>query len=84
MAKAEVKHVIIDEAHCISTWGDSFRPAFKKLVSLRCFLPSDVTFLCLTATASTSTITDIKTCLQITQCAVVSLSPNRYKRELPI
>lgn len=31
LCKVGIKHIAIDEAHCISEWGDSFRPAYLGL-----------------------------------------------------
>ncbi|KAF5340719.1 hypothetical protein D9611_007435 [Ephemerocybe angulata] len=48
--------VVIDEAHCVEEWGDdSFRPAYRRLSTLRHYTGQDVPFLACTATCSTST-----------------------------
>ena len=43
--------LVIDEAHCISTWGPDFRPEYLLLGKLRERLGSPLTLM-LTATAS--------------------------------
>ncbi|XP_078608666.1 ATP-dependent DNA helicase RecQ-like [Branchiostoma floridae x Branchiostoma japonicum] len=43
--------VAVDEAHCVTTWGDEFRKDYKRLAELR-ILVADVSVLALTATAS--------------------------------
>lgn len=46
-----VAHAVVDEAHCVSEWGDDFRPAYVELGSvLRALDPPAVTAF--TATAS--------------------------------
>lgn len=42
--------VVIDEAHCISQWGDKFRPIYGKLGTLRAFVAANVPFLITSAT----------------------------------
>jgi len=37
--------LVIDEAHCVKTWGDSFRKAFAEIGDLRSIIPSAVNVL---------------------------------------
>ena len=34
ISKANIKHIAIDEAHCISEWGHEFRPSYRKIKEL--------------------------------------------------
>ena len=42
--------IAIDEAHCVSQWGDGFRKAFGELGRLRSYVPTSVPFLATSAT----------------------------------
>jgi superfamily II DNA helicase RecQ len=42
--------VIIDEAHCISQWGDKFRQIYAQLGTLRALVAADIPFLITSAT----------------------------------
>ncbi|KAJ7191550.1 P-loop containing nucleoside triphosphate hydrolase protein [Mycena pura] len=42
--------VFIDEAHCVSHWGDSFRKKYASIGLVRAFLPRATPFIAVTAT----------------------------------
>ncbi|WP_179352216.1 RecQ family ATP-dependent DNA helicase [Winogradskyella vidalii] len=54
----KVNLIAVDEAHCISQWGNDFRPAYKNIVSLRQMHPH-VNCIALTATAKHNVVDDI-------------------------
>lgn len=53
-----ISRIAIDEAHCVSVWGNDFRPEYMKLAQLRSAIPK-ATFMALTATADRATQDDI-------------------------
>ncbi|RXW24247.1 hypothetical protein EST38_g1628 [Candolleomyces aberdarensis] len=63
-AKSLIGRFVIDEAHCISTWGQDFRDAYASLGELRDLYP-DVPIIALTATANQTTVNDIITQLKL-------------------
>jgi ATP-dependent DNA helicase RecQ len=60
LARLDVRLIAIDEAHCISQWGPSFRPEYDMLQSLRQAFPG-VPIGAFTATADEATRRDIVT-----------------------
>lgn len=65
--------VAIDEAHCISQWGYDFRPPYLQIAELREVKP-DVSFIALTATATTLVKADIIAKLNLTKPALFQKS----------
>lgn len=53
-----VNLIAVDEAHCISQWGNDFRPAYRNINELRELLPS-VNVIALTASATPEVVDDI-------------------------
>jgi ATP-dependent DNA helicase RecQ len=65
LQEATINLIAIDEAHCISSWGHDFRPAYTQLGYLKKRYPN-TPLIALTATADTSTQDDIAEQLTIT------------------
>jgi ATP-dependent DNA helicase RecQ len=62
--------IAVDEAHCVSTWGHDFRPAYRDLALLRERLapasgPYALPIMALTATATDAVLDDISTNLRL-------------------
>jgi ATP-dependent DNA helicase RecQ len=55
----KISMIVIDEAHCISTWGHDFRPHYRRIITLFKALPASVPVLALTATANQRVEEDI-------------------------
>jgi len=67
LAALPVRLVVVDEAHCISTWGHDFRPAYRQIVHLLRALQErhpQLRVLGLTATADERVEADIRDQLQ--------------------
>ena len=44
--------LVIDEAHCVKTWGTDFRKVFAQIGDVRSLIPNSVKLMALTATAT--------------------------------
>lgn len=63
--KADISMVTIDEAHCISQWGQDFRPSYLKIVDFIDSLPERPVVSAFTATATSEVKTDIECILKL-------------------
>lgn len=66
----QVSLIAIDEAHCISQWGNDFRPAYLDCVQLRTLCPGTA-LIALTATATPYVLQDIISRLDLKSPAVI-------------
>jgi len=76
LKKLDIALITIDEVHCYSEWGHSFRSSYLSLPKLTRALKPFVT-LALTATATRKTTADIRKAFQIKKAHHISLSPRR-------
>ena len=68
---AEISMVTVDEAHCISQWGQDFRPSYLKIVEFVAHLPRRPIVSAFTATATEDVKNDIIHILRLEQPKVV-------------
>ncbi len=64
-AQASIPLVAVDEAHCVSQWGQDFRPAYREIASFVASLPTRPPVMALTATATSRVRTDIASLLEL-------------------
>ncbi len=60
LLKTRIGLFVIDEAHCISDWGNDFRLDYSNLHKIISAMPKDVPVLATTATANNRVVDDIK------------------------
>lgn len=72
-----VSFLVFDEAHCLTKWGEDFRPEYREMAQLRSFFKVPV--LAVTATCTSKVRDDILSVLQLNpeDTTIVSKSPNR-------
>ena len=75
--KSNIAALVVDEAHCVKTWGDQFRRTFAQIGDLRSLLPNELKILALTATATMDTYSVVQTRLGMVEPVLISMSPER-------
>ncbi|UZT99876.1 RecQ family ATP-dependent DNA helicase [Chryseobacterium fluminis] len=73
----QLSFIAVDEAHCISEWGQDFRPSYQNIKDFRTNNPH-IPCLALTATATPKVLEEIKTKLELKNVTVFQKS---FKRE---
>ena len=91
--EADISLVAVDEAHCISQWGQDFRPSYRKITEFVARLPRRPVLSAFTATATAEVQADILTQLELRDPVKVVTGfdrPNLYfavqqpKRKQPV
>ncbi len=86
----KINGLILDEAHCLVQWGDTFRPAYRRLGTVRPALlkykpaGTKISIAAFTATADPSAQQTIRNVLQLQQPQVFLISPYRQNLNLKV
>ena len=74
---AQISLVAVDEAHCISQWGQDFRPSYLNIPDFVASLPQRPPIGAFTATATPEVRDDIRRLLQLEHPAMVTTGFDR-------
>lgn len=86
----QINGLILDEAHCLVQWGDTFRPAYRRLGTVRSALlktkppGTKIAIAAFTATANPEAQKIIKNVLQLQKPQAFMLSPYRSNLHLQV
>lgn len=85
-----VRTLVVDEAHCLAQWGETFRPAYYRLGAIRRSLlaskppGTQLAIAAFTATANPQTQATIHRILQLADPAVFRGNPHRPNLDLTV
>jgi len=77
IAEIQLSFIAVDEAHCISEWGQDFRPSYQNIKEFRKNNP-EIACLALTATATPKVLDEIKIKLEFKKPVIFQKS---FKRD---
>jgi ATP-dependent DNA helicase RecQ len=86
----KIDRLILDEAHCLVHWGETFRPTYRRLGSIRTTLLASkppgtkISIAAFTATADPLAQQTIKQVLQLDRPAEFILNPHRANLQLSV
>jgi ATP-dependent DNA helicase RecQ len=86
----KIHGLILDEAHCLAQWGDTFRPAYRRLGAVRSALlqskpvGTKIAIAAFTATADPTTQQTIQQVLKLQQPAIFRQNPYRSNLQLQV
>jgi ATP-dependent DNA helicase RecQ len=86
----QINGLILDEAHCLVQWGDTFRPAYRRLGTVRSALletkppGTKIAIAAFTATANPAAQKTIKNVLQLQKPEAFLLNPYRSNLHLQV
>ena len=87
----KISGLMLDEAHCLVQWGDSFRPSYRRLGAVRSALMQSkpdshgrIALAAFTATADRETTAELQTCLNMHNPKIVRTSPYRSNLSLKV
>ena len=84
----KINALILDEAHCLTQWGDNFRPAYRRLGAVRPALlqskpaGSQIAIAAFTATANPATRETLTRVLQLEKPQLFLINPYRQNLDL--
>jgi ATP-dependent DNA helicase RecQ len=86
----QIDRIILDEAHCLVHWGETFRPAYRRLGAIRATLTQNklngnkIAIAAFTATADPLSQQTIERVLQLDNPAKFILNPHRQNLHLAV